>query len=219
MSNIDLTSQQGSYDYLDNDSFGSMFGFDGNNSKTQQATFWQGINNWFTGNLDYQRELETLGFNQAYNAAEALKQRDYEKYMSNTAYQRAASDLEKAGYNPALIFGNGGASTPTTAAAHSTSSYSSRSSSVFDSFARILGTIIGSVVSANSASTVAAMNNETKTNIANLSNDTKTNIANLSNETKQRVAHTNGYYKISNTDAYFADKLEYDRIKKKEGLK
>ncbi len=49
-----------------------------------------------------------------YNSAEAQKNRDWQEYMSNTAYQRAMKDLKAAGVNPILAFGSGisGATTP-----------------------------------------------------------------------------------------------------------
>lgn len=49
----------------------------------------------------------------AYNAAEAQKNRDWQEKMSNTAYQRAMSDMLAAGLNPILAYQQGGASTPT----------------------------------------------------------------------------------------------------------
>lgn len=48
----------------------------------------------------------------AFNAKEAEKDRMYQAYMSNTAYQRAVRDLRAAGLNPILAVGNMGASTP-----------------------------------------------------------------------------------------------------------
>lgn len=57
---------------------------------------------------------------QEFNSAEAQKTRDWQEQMSNTAYQRAVSDMKAAGLNPALMYGNGGAeSTPSGATASS----------------------------------------------------------------------------------------------------
>lgn len=46
---------------------------------------------------------------QAYNSEEAQKNRDWQKMMSDTAYQRAVKDMVKAGINPILAASNGGA--------------------------------------------------------------------------------------------------------------
>ncbi len=43
-----------------------------------------------------------------FNAQEAHKQRDWEEYMSKTAYQRAVKDMKAAGLSPAMFYQSGG---------------------------------------------------------------------------------------------------------------
>lgn len=52
-----------------------------------------------------------------FSADEAQRNRDYQTQMANSAYQRAVSDLKRAGLNPILAYSQGGAATPSGSAA------------------------------------------------------------------------------------------------------
>lgn len=71
-----------------------------------------------------QRELQKD--QQAFNSAEAQKERDYQTEMSNTAHQREVADLQAAGLNPWLSAGGGSGAT-SAAGASATSSQGSAS--------------------------------------------------------------------------------------------
>lgn len=87
------------------------------------SSFGSGIANALNGNLEFNRTQQLQQQQQIFNAEEAEKNRKWQEYMSNTAYQRQKADLQKAGYNPALLLNASGASVGSGATA-SSGSYS-----------------------------------------------------------------------------------------------
>lgn len=56
--------------------------------------------------------LQAAGEAMQFNSAEAAKNREFQREMSSTAYQRGTKDLLAAGLNPMLALSHAGASTP-----------------------------------------------------------------------------------------------------------
>lgn len=88
------------------------------------------LDNWLTGNRDWSRTQQQ----NAFNASEAQKNRDWQEYMSNTAYSRAYNDLTSLGINPYVMFGGGAsaASTPTGSSGRAAGSHHSGGNVVGD---------------------------------------------------------------------------------------
>lgn len=107
--------------------------------------------NKYTGSALTGAEVEANRF----TAEEAQKTRDWETEMSNTAFQRQVADMQKAGLNPALMYGGAGSAGASTPSGPSASSVSPQSQG--------LGDIIGAVMD------IALL----KANIENINADTR----------------------------------------------
>lgn len=157
----------------------STFWWNGGNrtaSGTILGNFWNEVSGTTARNEFNALEAEKA---RVFSSAEAEKNRDWETYMSNTAYQRAVEDMKKAGLNPASIGGNA-ASTPSAPQAPSAAAAQSAGggsggilgliakaasaaiagsiASKFQNSAKMAGTAAGAVknVSAEAASAAAA---------------------------------------------------------------
>lgn len=106
-----------------NNLFENIAGVDSGSSYTGSTNndLYSSLANMFynTNALDYQRALDLLDKQNEFSATQAQINRDFQERMSNTAYQRQADDIRLAGFNPALILGSGGATTPSGSSASS----------------------------------------------------------------------------------------------------
>lgn len=153
-----------------------------------------GIANALTGDLDYARQLESMGFQNAFNAQQAQIQRDYEERLANTSYQRAVKDLRAAGLNPYLAYSQGGASTPSGYAASSATGVASKSGSIYgailSALVGALGGIAGKAISSATSIATAKTRADSALDVAKVKAKAMEEVANTARES--HIYHYNG---------------------------
>lgn len=146
---------------------GSGYGFNAlvgglNDNYVEAVT---GLNNADRSNMVY--NAYQVAQDRKFNSEQAQLNRDFQEYMSNTAYSRAVKDLKSVGVNPyAVISGLSSASTPAGSSAYSTSHSGSYTSGQSERNARISSEtskensvrgLIGTVISGASSAFAAAI--------------------------------------------------------------
>lgn len=87
----------------------------------------------------------TVAADRAWSEAQAQKQMDFQKMMSDTAYQRAVKDLKAAGLNPALAYSQGGASSSAGAMAYSQSTQQAADITREDNVFKLVNSLISAL--------------------------------------------------------------------------
>lgn len=110
--------------------------------------------------LDRSYNSAQAEINRQFQAHEAEKQRRWYEEMSATSYQRAMSDLRKAGLNPILAYSQGGAATSGTAVP--SGSAASHSTSGGDTLTSVLGVLVSLASLFNGGSALKTLLNSFK---------------------------------------------------------
>lgn len=161
-----------------------------------------GIDNMFTGNIDYKREVELLNQQMAFNSAEAEKERQWQEKMRDSSYMSQINQYKALGLNPYLALGGSGASASMGATASASGSHRSSSGS---NIANILSSFIGSAT----RMATAEMNKEASLDMAMMSRNAKEYQANMLAKHKMEIAHQKldfEKYKYEDTKKYYASR-------------
>lgn len=140
---------------------------------------------------------------QQYNSAEAVKARDYNTEMSNTAWQRGVKDMQAAGINPMLSVMKGPASAPESKAPTSGSALASGGTTPNNSLAQ-------GVVSASQAALNEATADKARAEADSIREDIKTKPVTreqVATQIQETLANIEKIRQETSTSAYSAANL------------
>lgn len=135
-----------------------------------------------------QKQQQSWEDTAAYNSAEAAKLREWQEYMSNTAYQRAVRDMKLAGINPILAYTQGGAATGTGTAATMDAISGAQGNAIADSYGESSGYSYGSNYSENYFdNNLRALANSTVGAMANILGEVTSGVTDQAIRTGHRI--------------------------------
>lgn len=189
-------------------------GWNGNTSPFTSVTdtlgrAWNNLNGTTAVNRFNADEAEKA---RLFNSAEAQKNRDWQTFMSNTAYSRAAEDMKRAGINPASLGGDAAGSAASTPGGSTANGVAAHGSS--GGTGGFLGALLSGVQMAlrekiartaiSAKEGIADENRRSREAIAAANRESKEGIASKDRSSKEGIADR----KLASEEGRFGDSLE-----------
>lgn len=149
---------------------------------TQSAKITQQSIDQAQKQMDYQTSSNAKAM--AFSQAEAEKNRQFQKMMSDTSYQRSVKDLIEAGLNPVLALMQGGASTPPGANAQGFTSQGAKGD-INESAPQILQGLLTALINQSTALDTAMLTSQAMLGSANIHARTQSYITDINNAFKE----------------------------------